>query len=39
MFSVTKVVYSNKKEGEEEATRVSYKTMPWVALLILGSSR
>lgn len=29
VFSLTKVVYSNRKEGEEEATCIWYQTMPW----------
>lgn len=29
VFSLTKVVYSSRKEGEEEATSIWYQTMPW----------
>lgn len=31
VFSLTKVVYSNRKEGEEEATCVLYQTVPWAS--------
>lgn len=29
VFSLTKVVYSNRKEGEEKATFILYQTMSW----------
>lgn len=33
VFSDTKVVYSERKEGGEEAIRILYKTIPWAGNL------